>query len=328
MATRDLYKVLGLKKGASDAEIKKAYRKLARELHPDRNPDNPAAEERFKEVGHAYQVLSDSEKRKLYDEFGEVGLREGFDPEAFRRYQHWQQGGGPGGFRVEDIFGGQAPMGGQGFRFNLDDLFGGLGGSGGGFGGFGRRSRSRAQRGGDLQSEVTLEFVEALRGAEKELSFAVPGVSDGHKSLKVRIPAGVKDGDHIRLKGQGLPGAGGGEAGNLVLTVHVRSHPHFWREQNDLHLNLPITPLEAYRGAKVTVPTLSGEVTLTVPAGTQGGRVLRLRGKGAPNRRGKQGDLYAHVQIRLPDETGDTGVEDLLEKLASHQADPRSDLKL
>lgn len=337
MADKDLYAVLGLSKGASDTDIKKAYRKLARELHPDRNPDNPEAEERFKEVGHAYQVLSDPDKRKLYDEFGEIGLREGFDPDAYRQYQRWQHTGGSpgaqGGFRVEDIFGGRA-TGGQGFRFNLDDLFGGLGGAGAGgaepFGGFGGRRWSRApQKGRDLESEVRIGFVEALKGTEREMSFSMPGSADGHKTLKVRVPAGVKDGDRIRLKGQGMPGPAGGEPGNLVLTVHVQEHPHFWREDDDLHVNLPVTVIEAYRGAKVQVPTLEGEVTLTIPPGTQSGQTLRLRGKGAPNKRGGRGDLFAHVHVRLPDRGSHAKtVEEHLEKAAAEQPNPRADLQL
>ncbi|MFW6067786.1 MAG: DnaJ C-terminal domain-containing protein [Myxococcota bacterium] len=337
MANQDLYEVLGLQKGASDADIKRAYRKLARELHPDRNPDNPQAEERFKQVGHAYQILSDPEKRKLYDEFGEIGLREGFDPEAYRQYQRWQEAGaggaGGGGFRVEDIFGGRAA--GQGFRFNLDDLFGGFAGAGPGggpediFGGFGRRKRRAPQRGPDLESEVTVDLPEALRGAEKELSFSVPGVSDGHRSLKVRIPAGVKDGDRIRLKGQGMASPAGGAPGNLVLTVRVRPHAHFWREGDDLHLTLPVTALEAFRGAKVPVPTPEGEVALTLPPGTQSGQRLRLRGKGAPSRTSRRGDLYAHVQVHLPPrDEGAEEVEKALEELSKRQPNPRGHLKL
>jgi DnaJ-class molecular chaperone len=332
-ATRDLYAVLGLNKAASDADIKKAYRTLARELHPDRNPGNTEAEERFKQVGSAYQVLSDPDKRKLYDEFGEAGLREGFDPEAYRKYQQWH-GGGREGVRVEDLFGG-AGRGRQGFRVSLDDLFGGFGqGTEGGgvgdfFGGFGRRRRPPA-RGADLRSDVTVDLSEALRGAQKELSFSVPGAPGGVRTLKVRIPAGVRDGERIRLRDQGMSAQGGGEPGDLLLTVHVRSHPHFWREGNDLHLNLPVTALEAYRGARVPVPTVDGEVTLTVPPGTQSGSKLRLRGKGAPDRAGGRGDLYVHVHVRLPEREDPRAseVEAVLEQLSEGQPNPREGLSL
>lgn len=326
MANRDLYASLGLSKGASDADIKKAYKKLARELHPDRNPGNAAAEERFKQLSYAYQVLSDAKKRELYDEFGEVGLKEGFDPEAYRQYQRWQQqaarGGGPQGgfaFNLEDLFGqrgagggGGGPGGPSGFAFDVDDLMGG--GLGDILRGRAERRRPGAQRGGDLQSEVTIDFAEALRGTEKELAFQLPAVANGHRSIRVRIPAGVQDGGKVRLKGQGAPGAGGGPAGDLVLIVHVRPHPFFWREGDDLHMNLPVTPLEAFRGAKVQVPTPSGPVAVGVPKGTQSGAKLRLRGKGAPKRGGGHGDLYAHVMVRLP-ERADGEVERALEQL-------------
>jgi curved DNA-binding protein len=326
MAEKDLYAVLGLKKGASDEEVKRAYRALARELHPDRNPGDAQAEERFKDVGHAYQILSDPEKRKLYDEFGEVGLREGFKPDAYRQYQQWQEGGGMGGFRVEDLFGGRAP-GGQGFRFSLDDLFGGFGGGGTAEEAFGRRRRT-ARPGPDLSSEVTLDLRDALRGVERELSFSVPGAKEP-RTLKVRIPAGVRDGERIRLKGQGMPSPSGGRSGNLLLTVKVRPHPHFRREGDDLHLTLPVTALEAYRGAKVPAPTPEGEVTLTIPPGTQSGAKLRLRGKGAPQRRGGRGDLYVHVQVRLPERgEGTADTEALLERLVEAQQDPRAGLTL
>jgi curved DNA-binding protein len=328
MADKDLYAVLGLKRGASDAEIKKAYRTLARELHPDRNPDDAKAEDRFKDVGHAYQILSDPDKRKLYDEFGEVGLREGFDPDAFRQYQHWQEGGRVGGFRVEDVFGGRA-RGGQGFRFNLDDLFGGFSGGRGAAsaeGAFGQRRRP-PQPGGDLTSEVTIDLPEAIRGTERELSFAMPGGADGVRKLKVRIPAGVKDGERIRLKGQGLPSPAGGPPGHLLLRVHVRSHPHFSREGRDLHLTLPLTPAEAFRGARVAVPTPDGEVTLTIPPGTQSGHKLRLKGKGVPSPSGDRGDLYAHVQVKLPDrDERAEEVEALLDQVSTLQSDPREGL--
>ncbi len=327
----DLYAMLGLNKGASASEIKKAYRKLARDLHPDRNPGDKEAEEHFKQVSQAYQVLGDAKKRKLYDEFGDVGLKEGFDPEAFRQYQAWQQAGGgasPGGatFDFGEGLGGRG-----GFTFNLDDLLGGAGAAGGMediFGGRAGRRRRAPARGPDLESSVTIGFLEALTGAEKELAFQVPGAAEGHRSFTVRIPAGVKDGDKVRLRGQGGAARGGGAPGDLILTVQVRNHPWFWREDDDLHVNLPVTPKEAFHGAKVKVPTIGGDVTVTVPPHTQSGAVLRLRGKGAPKRGKGHGDLLAHVQIRLPEEkTAD--VNQALEKLDEAFAEsPRASLHL
>jgi curved DNA-binding protein len=329
MADRDFYSVLGLSKGASDADIKKAYRKLARDLHPDRNPDDPSAEDRFKDVSHAYQVLSDPEKRKLYDEFGEAGLKEGFDPEAYRQYQRYARGGGGfgGGTSFEDLFGGRAS--GRGATFDIGDLFGGRGGMGGmgdAFGGFGRA----AARGRDLQSEITLDFADALRGSERELSFSRPGSPNGHRTVKVRIPPGAKDGSKLRLRGQGGPGPEGGEAGDLLLTVRVRPHDHFWREDDDLHLELPVTALEAYQGAKVPVPTLDGDVNLRVPAGSQSGAKLRLRGKGAPKQGGSaKGDLIVHLEVRLPEDKGDEKVVELLKELEERYDKPvRRDIRL
>lgn len=327
MAERDLYGALGLKRGASDTEIKKSYRKLARELHPDRNPGNATAEERFKEVAYAYQVLSDAKKRKLYDEFGEVGLKEGFDPETFRQYRAWQNAGstasgGGRGFQGMDEYTSSRGASG-GFTFNLDDLLGGRGLNDL----FGTR-RNRVTRGADLQSEVTLDFVEALKGTEKELAFGGGAAATSPRAVKVRLPAGVKDGGKVRLKGQGAPGPNGGRPGDLILTIHVREHPHFWRQDDDLHLNLPVTALEAYQGSKVRVPTMEGEVTLRIPPGTQSGAKLRLRGKGPPKRGGERGDLIVEVQVRLPE--GKTKqIEELLEKLqAEYPADLRADIRL
>jgi DnaJ-class molecular chaperone len=295
MAERDLYGTLGVSKDAAPDVIKKAYRKLAKELHPDRNPGNKKSEERFKDVAYAYDVLSDPKTRALFDEFGEAGLREGFDPDAARQMQAYQRAAGsgrgrPGGW--EDIFSAAGGGGGQGgFSFDLEDLLGGRGG--------GRRGR-RPSKGSDLESAVTVSLGDALRGTEQALTFRMPG-SDEPTTVRARIPAGVADGNKVRLRGQGAPGSGGGPAGDIVLTVHVAPHEFFRREGDDLHVELPITLGEAFRGAKVRVPTLEGDVQLRVPPRTQGGAKLRLRGKGAPARGGARGDLYAHVQIRLPE---------------------------
>lgn len=317
MADRDFYKILGVSRSASPEEIKKAYRALARELHPDRNPGNEQAEERFKEVSNAYGVLSDPEKKKLYDEFGEMGLREGFDPEA---YQAATQGyGGFGGFDFGDIFsGGAGGRGGaQHFEFNLDDLLGGRG----------RRGQAYARiprRGADLQSEVTVEFRDAVLGCTKELSLRS---AEGEKTIKVRIPPGVRNEGKIRLRGQGGKGADGGPDGDLVLKVHVRKHPYFSMRGKQLHITVPVTPLEAYAGAKVSVPTPYGKVQLSIPPGSQSGAKLRLRGKGI-ERKNDRGDLIAHLDVVLP-EPGKESVRKALETVQGEfEGDPRRDLAL
>lgn len=295
MADRDLYATLGVPKDAAPDVIKKAYRKLAKELHPDRNPGDKKSEERFKDVAFAYDVLSDAKKRGYFDEFGEAGLREGFDADAARQMQAYQRaassGRGRRGGGFEDLFsGGGGGDGPGGFSFDLEELLSGRAG---------KRGR-RPSKGSDLESELTVTLGDALRGTEQALTFKMPG-TDGPTTVRARIPAGVADGNKVRLRGQGAPGTGGGAAGDIVLTVHVAPHAWFRREGDDLHVELPITLAEAFRGAKVRVPTLEGDVQLRIPARTQGGATLRLRGKGASARGGERGDLYAHVQIRLPE---------------------------
>jgi len=283
----DLYKELGVSRTATQDEIKKAYRKLAGELHPDKNPGNKKTETRFKAVNHANQVLSDPEKRKLYDEFGEDALREGFDADAVRAYRSATRGGrvrSPGGgVSLEDLFGGGMPGGGSG---NIGDMFGDL------FGG--RARRGGPMKGSDLASEVHVDFVSAIRGAELRLR-----VQDGGDEVKVRVPPGAGDGDHVRIAGHGAPSESGGPPGDLLLTIRVDPHPHFERSGLDLYLDLPITVGEAFRGAKVRVPTAEGSVTLTVPKHAQSGQVARLKGKGV-KRQSQQGDLYVRFEVKLP----------------------------
>ncbi|MEM9731770.1 MAG: J domain-containing protein, partial [Myxococcota bacterium] len=320
MADRDFYETLGVSRDASPEAIKKAYRQLAKELHPDRNPDDSAAEERFKEVSAAYAVLSDENKKKLYDEFGEVGLRDGFDAEAYKAAAQGFGGfggaggfGGPGGsggfqgggFDVGDIFGGAVrgggAAGGPSFRVNLEDLFGGGGA---------RAYTHVSEPGANLESEVTIDFRDAALGCTKEL--ALRSSEDGERTIKVRIPPGVKNEGKIRLRGQGGRGRNGGPAGDLVLKVKVRKHPFFSIRGKQLHVRVPVTPLEAYAGAKVSVPTPEGPVTLAIPSGSQNGAKLRIRGKGIEVKGKPRGDLIAHLEVKLP--TGhDTDVEQALE---------------
>jgi curved DNA-binding protein len=306
MAERDLYVDLGVRKGATKEEIKRAYRKLARELHPDRNPNNPKAEERFKRIAYANDVLSDERKRALYDEFGEVGLREGFDAASARAVRsRGRPGGGPQAFGFEEIFsqGNQARGRRSGFGSTLEDLFGGgidelFGRGGPGFAGRVAQPGTEGVTGrpADQESELEVSFMDAMRGVEKELT-----IREGHRerSIRVRIPAGVSDGGKVRLRGQGAH-APGLEPGDLVLTVRVGEHPLFRRDGDDIHLTLPITIGEAWKGASIKVPTPQGEVSLKIPARVQGGGKLRLKGKGVPRRDGSRGDLIVHVQIRLP----------------------------
>jgi DnaJ-class molecular chaperone len=318
MAERDFYKLLGVSRDASPEEIKKAYRQLAKELHPDRNPDNKEAEERFKDVSNAYGVLSDPAKRKLYDEFGEVGLREGFDPAA---YHAASQGvGGFGGFDFGDIFGGAArgSGGAQHFDFNLEDLLGGRAARGG-------RYARIPRRGADLESEVTVDLRDAVLGCTKELNVRS---SEGEKSIKVRIPAGVRNQGKIRLRGQGAKGADGGPDGDLVLKVQVRKHPYFSIRGKELHVRVPVTPLEAYAGTRVSIPTPDGSVQLSIPAGSQNGAKLRLRGKGVEQKGRARGDLIAHLEVLLPPGQSDDVKEALKTVEEAFEGDPRKGLTL
>lgn len=295
----DYYRELGVARDASPEDIKKAYRKLAAELHPDKNPGNAAKEARFKAVNRANQVLSDKKKRALYDEFGEEGLREGFNAEAARAY------------------GGGIPRGGHGGgSFNLDDLFGG-GGDGVGFGDFvgdlfGGAGRGRARRGpgkgADLASEVVIDFGEAIRGTTVHMRFQSQA-----EPVSIRIPQGAADGDRVRVAGHGAPAPPGGVPGDLVITVRVRPHEHFARDGLDLRLDLPITVAEAYHGAKVTIPTPDGDVSLKIPKRAQSGQTVRLKGRGV-RRKEQTGDLFVRFLVKLPQADG-TEIEQAVDVL-------------
>ena len=323
----DYYKTLGVSKDADAAAIRKAYRKLAKENHPDRNPDDPKAAETFKAVGEAYGVLSDAEKRAAYDRFGSNYKQFGGRPGGGAG-----PGGGFGGFGgggpvdVSDLFGG-------GGGFDLNDFLGGLGGGGPRGGGSpfgqrgGRRPQPRARRGADVRTSVTVPFTLAARGGDYELDLDRGG---SRESLTVKIPAGIAPGAAMRLAGKGEPGAGGGSGagggnGDLLLTVNVAPHPVFRREGNNLVMDLPLTPAEAALGAKVDVPTLSeGTVTLTVPPGTGSDAKLRLRGKGVPDRKaGADGDQIVRTKVVVPKQPTDRQRE-LYEELKTLDPDVRA----
>lgn len=282
---RDLYAVLGVPKDADEDAIKKAFRKLAVQYHPDKNPGK-GAEAKFKEINQAYEVLSDKEKRSLYDEFGEESLHQGFDAERARYIRQYggrgpRAGGGAGGpgFNVQEIFGG---AGGMGDLFgNLGDMFGGRGGRAG-------------RKGQDVEAEVTIDFVSAIKGTTVDLR------AEGGETRTIRIPAGASEGSRIRVAGQGGPGMGQAPAGDLIITIHVSPHPVFQREGDDLKLDVPISVLEAFAGGKVRVPTPDGEVTLKIPARAQSGQQVRLKGKGVQRKGKEAGDLYVRFMIQIP----------------------------
>jgi curved DNA-binding protein len=310
----DLYKVLGVGRDVDASALKKAYRKLAKELHPDKNPGKPQIEARFKTVNHAFEVLSDPKKRALYDEFGEEALREGFDAERVRQYKRWSSqggaGGGGGNGSIEDMFGG-AQAGGAG----IGDLFGEI---------FSRPRRTRwPAKAPDVESEVTIDFASALRGATLQI---VPNA--GGTPVTVRIPAGADEGSRVRIAGQGPASPNHSAPGDLLLVIHVVPHPYFRREGDDLHLDLPVTVAEAYRGAKVRVPTIDGAVTLKVPERTQSGSVLRVRGKGVARKGREPGDILVHVQVRVPTESSPE-IDHAIDVLAAAQpGDPRAGIDL
>ena len=282
MSEKDLYRILGVSRTADDTEIKKRYRTLARELHPDRNPD-PAAEARFKEVSAAFAVLGDEKKRSIYDEFGPDGLRDGFDAESARNYQRFAGRfggfGGPGGFNM-------GPGGGLGGFGDLDDLLGGL--FGGGFGGFGAPPKRRGQ---DVVRSLAISLRQAVAGTEIQLSDA---------GVNVKVPAGIASGQKIRVPGKGQQGSGG--AGDLYLTFNIATPPGCTVDEDDLTLDLPVSVLQAIQGTSVELPLPDGgAVKLNIPAGTQSGRRLRLRNRGMT--KGGRGHLYVRVMVQVP--TGD-----------------------
>ncbi len=281
------YEILGVAQSSSQDEIKKVYRRLAKKYHPDVNKGDKKAEEKFKDISQAYDVLGDPEKRKKYDQLGQWADQGNFDP-RHQAYKTWNwtsgppEGGGQADFDLGDLFG---------------DIFGMAGGMKGGMGGSpGRRGGGRGRReepeGQDLQASVDISFEEAIRGTPRRISL----VRDGREEkIDVKIPAGIKDGGKIRLAGKGEKG------GDLYIKVNVSPHPRFWREDDDLYIEVPITVTEAVLGAKVRVPTLDGAVNLNIPAGTSSGQRFRLPGKGAP-RLGKSdpGDQYILVKIVVP----------------------------
>ena len=274
---RDPYEVLGVPKGADTKEIKKAYRKLARTLHPDLHPGDKAAEERFKEVASAYDLLSDAEKKAAYDR-GEIDASGA--PRAERRFYRDYAEAGPGGARYADPNEFFYDLGGADI---FADLFRGA------------RRDARKARGADLQQRVEVDFLDAVNGAQRELPLA-----DG-KRLKVTIPPGTTDGQTLRLKGQGAASPGGGPSGDLHLEIRVRPHPQFTRKDNDIYAELPVTLGEAVLGGRIEVPTVDGTVSMTVPKGSNTGSRLRVRGKGAPPPGGgPRGDHYVTLKVVLP----------------------------
>jgi curved DNA-binding protein len=311
-ADRDFYQILGVPREASQDDIQRAYRRLARTLHPDVNKD-PAAEERFKDISEAYDVLSDPQTRRRYDAFGPDfrQVPEDVDPETWRRAQ--------AGARATAGAGGRAGPGGFGFgageEIDLDDLLGGL------FGGRGRAGRGWGPiPGADQTAEIEISIEEAYHGARKTVSLAGPG---GTRNLQVTIPAGVTDGQRIRLSGQGGRGSDGARPGDLYLVVRIASHRNYRLEGRDLHADLRLAPWEAALGTTVALPTPGGEAKVKVPPGTSSGRRLRLRGRGLPNPKGKPGDLLAEAKIVVPAKPSDAERELFEQLAATSDFDPR-----
>jgi DnaJ-class molecular chaperone len=310
---RDPYEVLGVSKSAGAAEIKSAFRRQAKKLHPDANKHDPKAAARFAELNAAYEILGEEDKRKAFDR-GEIDAE---GKPRFQGFEGFTRGCGQGGFNSEDAFEtfswgrdgfqharGRGGFGGfGGFEDVLKEAFGGASRSGrpGGFQ-FEREDLGRSSQ--DLTAALTITLAEAATGAHKRVQLPTG------REIEVKIPPGLNDGQTIRLKGQGLAGAG--RAGDLLITVSVALHPLFARAGADLRLEIPITLYEAVLGAKVRVPTLDGAVELAIPAGTSSGRTFRLKGKGFPAKEGK-GDLLATVRIMLPEE-GDAELEELMRR--------------
>jgi molecular chaperone DnaJ len=339
--TKNYYDTLGVKKSASAEDIRKAFRKLARKYHPDVNPGDKSAEEKFKQISEANEVLSDPKKRKIYDQVGFYS--DNIDPAAAEAYSRSGGQGGPGfgaggfggypggfpggGREVHFDFGdydfNQAP-GAEGRTGSFRDIFSGIFG-----GGFGQREPQGPMPGTDVEYQVNVPFWQAIRGGTMKLNIQRPGPSGMHtEPLEFRIKPGTRDGQRIRLQGRGNPGQKGGHAGDLYLIVKIEPHPVFRREGDDIYVTVPVMPWEAALGAKVEVPTIDGRAQLRIPQGTQSGQKLRMREKGVKSatRDGAVGDQIVEIKIVVP-QVPNVESKEVWHKLEKmHPEDPREEL--
>jgi DnaJ-class molecular chaperone len=309
---RDYYEVLGVSRTASTDEIKRAYRRLAKQYHPDRNPDDAASEAKFKEVQHAYDVLGDAKKRRQYDQYGEVGVGQWSNTPNGERVYQWG-GSSVGVDDLEELLSG---FGGGRHTSFFEDIFGGA------FrGGRGRGGRVAPARSADQHQEVSLSFDQAIHGTTLPLSIAAEGRA---QTVEVKVPPGVEDGQKLRLRGR-VPAPPGGQPGDLILVCRIQPHAYFTRRGADLYVDVPVSVTEAVLGAKIEIPSLDGPTVMALPAGTAGGAKMRLKGRGMRRTGSDQrGDLYAVIKI-VPAKTLSDDERELYQKLAGMAAeDPRA----
>jgi DnaJ-class molecular chaperone len=303
MAQKDYYEVLGVSRSATDHEIKKAYRKLARKFHPDVNVGSQEAEARFKEISAAYQVLSDPKKKKEYDLFGHSG------PQGGEGYSRTYTYGAPPGFEGFDFSSGRG--GATGFQDIFGDLFGAAQGA----------RRTGPAKGRDVQYTMEISFEDAVRGLKT-------GVKVNHDKISVKIPPGVDAGSKVRVAGKGEPGINNGPRGDLYIITKVRPHPYFERKGDNIYLDVPITFAEGSLGTKIRVPTIDGMIQLTIPPGTQSGQKLRIKGKGVPRLRGGgRGDQFVVVKITVPKNLDERSEKLIREFAKFNPEDPRINLR-
>jgi DnaJ-class molecular chaperone len=323
----DYYKTLGVAKNASQADIQKAYRTLARKYHPDMNPDDKSAKKKFQQVQAAFDVLNNPEKREMYDRYGSsfetMGANgPGGRPQGQQAWS-WGPGAGQGGFSPEDvdfsqIFGERFGQEGTG---GFADLFNQFRRSGGKT----RKTAGAPRRGGDILHELQIPFTTAISGGEVQLTVERPNGKT--ETIAVKIPAGIDEGKKIRIRGQGQPAGRGGTPGDIIITIHVAPHSYFQRRDNHLVVRVPVTLGEAAAGAKVDIPTPKGTVTLHVPAGTSSGAKLRVKGHGIAPKNGTPGDLLAEIQIMLPKSMSEADRHAIHEIDGHYTQNPRKDLR-